>query len=46
MVYLCNKVTPGHQIKHKIKELIRESPTIPIHKLGFTNGWDQQDIWA
>lgn len=45
MVYLCNKVTPGHNIKHKIKDLIRDSPTIPIFKLGFSNDWPQHPLW-
>ncbi len=45
MVYLCNKVTPGHQIKVKIKDLIRNTPTIPITKLGFSNNWEQQALW-
>lgn len=45
MLYICNKVTPGHQIKQKIKELIRINPSIPVYKLGFLNDWDQQDLW-
>lgn len=45
MVYICNKITPGHNIKVKIKNLIQNNPTIPVYKLGFLNDWDQQDLW-
>lgn len=45
LLYLCNKITPNHQIKIKILDLIKSNPTIPVHKLGFTNQWDQQPIW-
>lgn len=45
MLYLCNHVTPGHQIKIKIIELIQSNPKIPIYKLGFLNNWNNQPIW-
>ena len=45
MVYLCNVVTPKHQIKIKILDIIKNNPSIPIYKLGFLNNWDQHQIW-
>jgi abortive infection bacteriophage resistance protein len=45
LVYLSNKVTPGHHIKAKILELINDNPNVPIYKLGFLNNWDTQPIW-
>lgn len=45
MVFICNKVTPGHNIKLKIKDLIQNNSTIPIYKLGFLNNWERQDLW-
>lgn len=45
MVYFCNKVTPDHQIKSKILELIKDNPNVPIYKLGFFNNWDKQPLW-
>lgn len=45
MLYLCNKVTPNHQVKKKILELHSDNPEIPIYKLGFFNNWEQQDLW-
>lgn len=45
MLYLCDNVTPNHQIKTKILSLINNNPNIPIYKLGFLNNWNQHDIW-
>ena len=45
VLYLCNHVTPGHQIKIKILELIQSNPKIPIYKLGFLNNWNNQPVW-
>lgn len=45
MVYVCNKVTPGHHIRSKIKDLFQNNPNIPVFKLGFRNNWEQQDLW-
>ena len=45
MLYICNKVTPGHHIQSGIKYLITNNPSIPVYKFGFMNDWDQQDLW-
>jgi abortive infection bacteriophage resistance protein len=45
MVYLCNEVTPNHQIKSKILALFSNNPNIPIYKLGFLNNWQNQGLW-
>ncbi len=45
LVYLSNKVTPGHHIKDKILELLNNHPDVPIYKLGFLNNWNNQSIW-
>lgn len=45
MVYLCNEVTPGHQIKTKILDLFNSNPNIPIYKLGFLNNWKNEPLW-
>lgn len=45
MVYLCNQVTPNHQIKAKILELFRDNPSVPIYKLGFLNNWEKEPLW-
>ena len=45
LVYLTNKVTPGHHIKDKLLELFNNHPDVPIYKLGFLNNWNNQSIW-
>jgi abortive infection bacteriophage resistance protein len=45
MVYLCNRVTPGHQIKTKILDLFNCNPLVPIYKLGFLNNWENEPLW-
>jgi len=45
MIYICNEVTPGHQIKAKILELINSNPAMPIYKLGFLNSWHNEPLW-
>lgn len=45
MVYLCNIVTPGHQIKTKILDLFNLNPNIQIYKLGFLNNWQKESLW-
>ena len=46
MIYLCNHVTPGHQIKNRIISLINDNPNVPVYKLGFLNNWNQEPIWT
>lgn len=45
MVFLCNKVTPNHQVAAKIKALISSNPQIPVYKLGFFNQWELHELW-
>lgn len=45
MLYLCNEVTPGHQIKTKILDLFYQNPNIPIYKLGFLSNWRNEPLW-
>ena len=45
MVYLCNKITPNHQIKSKFIQLINDYPITPIYKLGFLNNCQNHPLW-
>jgi abortive infection bacteriophage resistance protein len=45
MLYLCNRVTPGHQIKSKVLDLFKTNPNVPIYKLGFLNNWQNEPLW-
>lgn len=45
MLYLCNQISPSHQIKTKVIELFNSNPSIPVYKLGFLDGWNNEPIW-
>jgi len=45
MVYLCDQIEPKNKIKDRIKELILETPRMPVYKLGFCNNWNNQPVW-
>jgi len=45
MLYLCNEISIGHQIKQNILDLFATYPQIPIYKLGFQNNWDKEPLW-
>ena len=45
MIYLCDKVSPGHHVKTKLHELIQSNPHIPIYKIGFMNNWQNEPLW-
>ena len=45
MLYLCNEVSPNHQIKTQLLKLFNSNPTIPVYKSGFLNNWQNEPIW-
>ena len=45
MIFICNKISPNHQTKTRIRELIDTYPGVPIYKLGFLNNWQDEPLW-
>ncbi|MDR1415924.1 MAG: Abi family protein [Prevotellaceae bacterium] len=45
MVYLCNEINPGNEIKSKLLDLFNKYPNIPLYKIGFLNQWRQEPLW-
>jgi abortive infection bacteriophage resistance protein len=45
MIYLCNQISPGHEIKMKIFDLFNDYPTVPVYKIGFLNQWHTEPLW-
>jgi abortive infection bacteriophage resistance protein len=45
MLYLCNKVTPGHHIKLELLDLFNSYPNVPLYKIGFLDGWKNEPLW-
>jgi abortive infection bacteriophage resistance protein len=45
MLFLCNRVTPGHHIKLKLLELFNANPPVFREKVGFIGPWQEAPIW-
>ena len=45
MVYLCNQISPGHNINARILDLFKAYPSVPIYKIGFLNHWQNEPLW-
>lgn len=45
ILYLNDRVTPGHSIKLKLIDLFKQFPKVQLYKMGFPNNWEQQPIW-
>ena len=45
ILYLNNYISPGHHIKTELLELFDEFKYVPLYKMGFPEGWDNQSIW-
>ena len=45
LLYICNRISPGHNIKTKILQLFNAHPTMPIYKYGFLNNWQSEPLW-
>ena len=46
LIYLCNRINLGHNVKIQIIDLFNMSPDIPIYKIGFTTDWNRHPIWV
>ena len=45
ILYLSNFISPGHHIKSEFLSLFDEFAYVPLYKMGFPEGWEQQPIW-
>ena len=45
ILYINNKISPGHHIKEELLQLFREFEQVPLYKMGFPNNWQEQPIW-
>ena len=45
MIYLCNQIEPGHEIKTGIISLFNDYPSVPVYKIGFLNNWQNEPLW-
>ena len=46
MLYLCDAVHPSNKLREDISQLMKEYAHLPIQRMGFFDGWEQESIWA
>jgi len=45
IIYLNDRISPGHHIVNELTELFNQFEKIPLYKMGFPNNWMFQPIW-
>lgn len=46
MIYLLEFVSPGHNVRAKLKDLLNSKPrTISLRSMGFPQDWEKQELW-
>lgn len=45
ILYLNNNISPGHHLKSNLFDLFEDFHQIPLYKMGFPKGWEQQPVW-
>ena len=45
LLYVLNKVSPGHSLKVKIKNLLQENKFVDMEKMGFPENWEAEPLW-
>lgn len=45
IIYLNDFISPGHSIKTELFELFDKYTQVPLYKMGFPKGWENQPIW-
>ena len=46
MLYLCDAVHPSNKLREDISQLMKEYAHLPVQRMGFFEGWEQESIWA
>lgn len=45
MIYLNDRVSPGHHLREEFFSLLENYPNTPLYKMGFPKNWKEQPIW-
>lgn len=46
MIYLNDKISPGHSLKKELVDLVQQFPNVPFYKMGFPPHWHNQPIFS
>lgn len=45
IIYMNDRISPGHHIKNELFSLIKKYPTVELYKMGFPPEWQEQPIF-
>lgn len=45
IIYLNDFISPGHNIRYELLNLFEKFENVPLYKMGFPSGWEEQPIW-
>jgi abortive infection bacteriophage resistance protein len=45
ILYLNNKISPGHHLKEELIDLFNKYPKVPLRKMGFPTNWQNEPTW-
>lgn len=45
ILYLNDKISPGHHIMNELTSLFHQFERIPLYKMGFPSNWQKQAVW-
>jgi len=45
LLYVLNKISPGHSLKQKIKNLLKENEFVDMEEMGFPKEREVEAIW-
>ena len=46
MLYLCNAVDTNNTLREDIYRLLKKYEHLPLQRMGFFDGWQQETIWS
>lgn len=45
IIYMNDRISPGHNIKSELIELFNKFPKIPLGRMGFPKDWKNEPVW-
>lgn len=45
ILYMNNRISPGHHIKDELLDLFQQFPNTPLYKMGFPKNWQIEPLW-
>lgn len=45
ILYIMNIISPGHEWKTRLKQLLGESPSVSLTEMGFPENWIEEKLW-